>query len=238
MLRSFAFPPTRPPGRVSVALRVVAALLATLAAWQPGAARADCIDDAARRHGVNALVLRAIGWQESRLDPAAVARNADGSVDRGAFQINSVHLPELARLGVDPAALADGCVSANVAAWHYRRQVEHYGNTWAAVGAYHSRAPQRAEAYANRVATILARWQGPPPITAASGDPPRHATTPLRAPRPPARRLGADDRLEAVPAPHPPPAKRSPTCLAPAASTPTGPPLAAGTWVAYVPPER
>ena len=34
-------------------------------------------------------VLRAIGWHESRLDPAAVGHNANGSIDIGAFQINS-----------------------------------------------------------------------------------------------------------------------------------------------------
>ena len=40
-----------------------------------------------------------------------------------------------------------------------RRQVERHGNTWAAVGAYHSATPAFAAAYANRIATILVRWQ-------------------------------------------------------------------------------
>ena len=81
------------------------ALPALLLALPPLAARADCVDDAAARHGINAGVLRAIGWQESRLQPLAFHRNADGSVDLGAFQINSVHLPELAALGVTRDAL-------------------------------------------------------------------------------------------------------------------------------------
>jgi len=121
-------------------------------------ARADCIDDAAARHSVNADVLRAIGWQESRLRPEALARNADGSIDIGAFQINSVHLPELSRHGIARTALGDGCVSAEVAAWHYRRQVDALGNTWLAVGAYHSRTSARAAWYANQIAAILDRW--------------------------------------------------------------------------------
>ncbi len=121
-------------------------------------AHADCIDEAAARHQVNALVMRAIGWQESRLQPAALARNANGSIDIGAFQINSVHLSELGRYGIDRAALADGCVSADVAAWHYRRQVDQYGDSWLAVGAYHSQTPARAAWYANRIAAILMRW--------------------------------------------------------------------------------
>jgi hypothetical protein len=126
------------------------------------AAHADCIDDAAARHQVNALVLRAIGWQESRMQPAAVGRNANGSIDLGAFQINSVHLPELRRYGIDRSALANGCVSAEVAAWHYRRQVELHGPGWQAVGAYHSQTPARAAWYANQIAAILMRWNALP----------------------------------------------------------------------------
>ena len=126
-------------------------------------ARADCIDDAAARHQVNAFVLRAIGWQESRLQPAALGRNGNGSIDVGAFQINSIHLPELARYGIDRRALADGCVSADVAAWHYRRQVELQGDGWRAVGAYHSNTSARAAWYANQIAAILMRWNAMPP---------------------------------------------------------------------------
>jgi hypothetical protein len=132
--------------------------IGTLAAW-PVLAHADCIDDAATRHQVNPLVLRAIGWQESRLQPAAIGRNTNGSIDVGAFQINSLHLAELARYGIDRAALADGCVSADVAAWLYRRQVDLQGDGWQAVGTYHSHTAARAAWYANQIAAILIRWK-------------------------------------------------------------------------------
>lgn len=135
----------------------LAAALAFAAMALP--ARADCIDAAAARHHVNAVVLRAIGWQESGLQPGALGHNANGSVDVGAFQINSTHLAELARHGIDRASLSDGCVSAEVAAWHYRRQVDQQGDTWQAVGAYHSHTAARAAWYANRIATILMRWK-------------------------------------------------------------------------------
>ncbi len=172
------------------------------------AAQADCIDDAAARHQVNALVLRAIGWQESRLQPAALARNADGSVDLGAFQINSVHLPELGRFGIDRAALADGCVSAEVAAWHYRRQVDQHGDGWQAVGAYHSRTPARAAWYANQIAAILMRWNAlargalPFPVARTLGP----GRAPLPAPRaaappeiaPPSTHSGATDSFREI----------------------------------------
>ena len=107
-------------------------------------------------------MLRAIGWHESRLQPAAFGRNANGSTDLGAFQINSVHLSELGRYGIDRRALADGCVSADVAAWHYRRQVDLYGDSWQAVGAYHSQTSARATWYANQIAAILMRWNAMP----------------------------------------------------------------------------
>ena len=152
--------PTMPTIPLTHLLAIALAFpLATIAST----ASADCIDDAAAHHRVNALVLRAIGWHESRLQPAALGRNANGSVDVGAFQINSIHLAELARYGIDRAALADGCIGAEVAAWHYRRQVEQLGDGWQAVGAYHSRTNARAAWYANQVAAILMRWKAMPP---------------------------------------------------------------------------
>ena len=140
-----------------------ATLAAALIVPLPRLAQADCIDDAAAHHQVNALVLRAIGWHESRLQPQALGRNANGSIDVGAFQINSVHLSELGRYRIDRAALADGCTSAEVAAWHYRRQVDRQGNSWQAIGAYHSATKARAAWYANRIATILMQWNALPP---------------------------------------------------------------------------
>ena len=145
-------------------------------------ARADCIDDAAARHQVNADVLRAIGWQESRLQPQAVGRNGNGSIDVGAFQINSIHLPELARYGIDRTALGDGCVCAEVAAWHYRRQIDLQGDGWQAVGAYHSRTSARAAWYANQIAAILMRWSVMPP--GALPFPADRTLAPGRAPPP------------------------------------------------------
>jgi soluble lytic murein transglycosylase-like protein len=168
-------PPIAAPGRTRPrAHGTLAAAFVAIAFTSAGTpARADCIDDAAAWHQVNAQVLRAIGWQESRLNPSAIGRNANGSTDFGAFQINSAHLPELARFGVTAQSLADGCVSAYVAAWHYRRQVDRFGNTWAAVGAYHSRTPALAASYAARIASVLQTW-GVPLQTGPSDLPAAH----------------------------------------------------------------
>jgi soluble lytic murein transglycosylase-like protein len=52
----------------------------------------------------------------------------------------------------------DSCKSVYIAAWVLRQKMNKYGNTWAAVGAYHSETPTRREQYANAIATIVARW--------------------------------------------------------------------------------
>jgi len=158
------------PNRVFISMLqrlVIVSLPCLLAAG----AHADCIDDAAVQYQVNPQVLRAIGWQESSLNPRAFHRNANGTADIGAFQINSIHLPGLLGAGITPQALRDGCVNAYVAAWHYRRQVDRYGNTWQAVGAYHSTTPHLNNAYANRIAAILVSWgvlaPASPPFTSS-----------------------------------------------------------------------
>jgi len=118
-----------------------------------------CVPDAAAHHQVNAQVLAAIAWVESRFEPNARSYNTNRSVDMGAFQINSVHAPLLSKYGIRPRDLHDPCVSAYVAAWLYAKHVRRFGPNWAAVGAYHSQTPHRQRWYANRVAEVLMRWR-------------------------------------------------------------------------------
>ncbi|MFC0086494.1 lytic transglycosylase domain-containing protein [Dyella flava] len=119
---------------------------------------ADCIDEASKYHQVHSYVLRAIAFQESRMRPWAVNHNNDGSTDFGMMGINSVHLSELDRYGVKPHQLFDPCVSAYVAAWYLRQKMDKYGNTWRAVGAYHSETPQAGAVYAAQIKRILHSW--------------------------------------------------------------------------------
>lgn len=149
--------------RLVAASAVLALGTEALPSW---ARTGDCIDEAARAEGVNRHVLRAIGWHESRLRSQALNRNANGTVDVGAFQINSVHFPRLAAQGIDAEALKHGCTAARVAAAHYRRLVERHGNTWRAVGAYHSEATAaRQHWYAQQIAQVLVDWKLLPPGT-------------------------------------------------------------------------
>src|SRR6202022_3649640 len=65
-------------------------LLFVLGTLLPAAAHADdnCFERAGTYQGVNPLILRAIAWFESKGNPNAFHRNADGSVDVGQTQIN------------------------------------------------------------------------------------------------------------------------------------------------------
>ncbi|ABC34357.1 lytic transglycosylase domain-containing protein [Burkholderia thailandensis] len=148
-------------GRGARIARVAAAFAIGIAS-AGGVAHADCIDDAARRYGVNADLLRSIAYYESRLNPRALHRNGDGSIDIGLMQINSVHWPALREQGIDRLRLYDASVNARVGAALLRRQIDQYGDTWRAVGAYHSRTPGLSERYARAVHDVyVARpWAG------------------------------------------------------------------------------
>jgi soluble lytic murein transglycosylase-like protein len=147
-------------------------------------ARASCFDDAAAYQHVNPLILRAIAWQESHDHPDAMHVNANGSVDYGLMQINTIHLPALERYGIGKDALMSPCKNVYIAAWQLRRQMIRYGNTWAAVGAYHSATPALRDQYARQIAGILRHWQvlqedrpaahaaQRPPVYAGNGSPP------------------------------------------------------------------
>jgi soluble lytic murein transglycosylase-like protein len=121
-----------------------------------------CWHEAAERYGLNGELLHAIARTESRLDPRAVGRNADGSRDIGLMQINSRWLTALARHGIGERDLLDPCTSIQVGAWILAGNVRRHGYTWTAVGAYNARHPARRAAYARRVQLALAR---PAPAT-------------------------------------------------------------------------
>ena len=137
----------------SIAVLVLVSFAGTPSAW------ADCFDAAARYHQVNPWVLRAIAWSESHNQPWALHRNENGSIDYGLMQINSAHLDELKSYGVSSATLMQGCPNVYVAAWHLKRQMLKYGNSWEAVGAYHSETPALRNRYAAQIIATLREWK-------------------------------------------------------------------------------
>lgn len=123
-----------------------------------------CIVPASALHGVNHFVLRAILKVESGLNPKALGRNGNGTVDVGIAQINSMHFPKLARHGVTPEHLRDACIGTYVAAWHLRQAIARHGNTWFGIATYHSSTPYynaRYQALLNNELVRSGALQGP-----------------------------------------------------------------------------
>lgn len=118
---------------------------------------ADCVLDAAHASGMPVAALFAILATEGGKTGEAV-NNKNGTWDMGPFQINTTHVNELAAMGVAPeTVLRDGRVNAYAAAWLLRKEYRRTGDLWQAIGAYHSRTPQRRDAYIRRVQANLER---------------------------------------------------------------------------------
>jgi hypothetical protein len=56
-----------------------------------------------------------IMWRESHCTPTATHRNANGSIDRGLMQVNSIHLTWLAQYGIGPDDLLVASVNLTAA---------------------------------------------------------------------------------------------------------------------------
>ncbi len=115
------------------------AAAAVLGALVSTPARADCWDVAADRYRLDPLLLYAIAQVESNLDVNATNVNRNGTHDIGLMQINSAHLPTLARYGLTERRLReDACASIVTGAWILAGFVRQYGYGWEAVGAYNA----------------------------------------------------------------------------------------------------
>lgn len=114
---------------------------------------------AAEYHRVNPWILKAILKVESGFNAGAVNRNANGTVDVGMAQINSIHFRKLQQWGVTPADLMDGCVATYVAAWHLAGRIKEHGNTWFGIASYHSASPCQNRRYAALIWNALLDWR-------------------------------------------------------------------------------
>ena len=140
---------------------VTALLLAASSAHAQDPALLRCVESAAARYQVPADLIRAVMKAEGGA-VGTVARNRNGSADLGVMQINTIHLPELARYGITRAMLVnDACLNVQIGTWILQRELSRGGDYWVNVGAYNSRTPVHNKRYRERVwQHLLAIWRG------------------------------------------------------------------------------
>ncbi len=121
-----------------------------------------CLIDTANRYRVSPLLLDAIIKTESDHNPLAINVNTNGSEDIGLMQINlDIWLPTISKHGYDRRSLFDPCTNIAVGGWVLAQEVQRFGYTWEAVGAYNAGpSPERElrrSGYARRVFDNLNR---------------------------------------------------------------------------------
>lgn len=131
----------------------------------------QCIVPAANFHGLNPWLLRAVLRVESSLKPHAIGRNKNGTFDIGIGQINSMHLPELRKFGIEPGHLADACVGTYVSGWFLKKAIFERGYTWEGVASYHSRTPEFNIRYQRLLIAEIQKSQTMPPASALMATP-------------------------------------------------------------------
>lgn len=119
----------------------------------------ECIIEAAQKYNFDPLVLLAILYVEGGT-VGQVTKNTNGTYDIGLFQINSIHLPELAKRGITETQLKnDGCINTAEAAYHLRRVIPYqkldsintHDDFYRMIARYHSVTPEHNQRYAGRL---------------------------------------------------------------------------------------
>lgn len=120
----------------------------------------QCLMTVSNRYEIHPDVLLALLMVEGGTVGRNSRANQNGSYDIGLFQLNTIHLPALAALGISEDELRnDGCLNAAVAGWHLRRiltpsvmaSITDDESYLRAIARYHSATPKFNEIYANKL---------------------------------------------------------------------------------------
>ena len=149
-----------------------------------------CWNDIAQRHGIPADLLYAVAKVESSRDPKAVNRShfqRTRSVDIGLMQINSRHLPQLAREGITETRLFEPCTNLDVGARLLADLFARKGLSWDSVGAYNAACTELkgeacTQARARYAWKVYRQLPGNRPATRRSLTPRRDEASPAARP--------------------------------------------------------
>lgn len=125
--------------------------------WGPkaGALTLDqAIDGAAAAYGVDARVLKAIAYLESSGGKFTGPKvNKNGTVDLGAFQINSIHWATTCKMYNVATLKGNALCAARLLKQH--KKFKGSDADW--VGRYHSKTPSKKVKYAKKIKDFIAK---------------------------------------------------------------------------------
>ncbi|MCL4456005.1 MAG: lytic transglycosylase domain-containing protein [Nitrospirae bacterium] len=112
-------------------------------------AHAFCFEEAAKAYGINQALIESIAMIESNLNPKAVNKNLNGSIDMGLMQINSFWVKTL---GLNAGELiSNPCYNTMTGAKILKQCVDRYGYTWEAVGCYNATSKHKRANYSWKI---------------------------------------------------------------------------------------
>ena len=112
-------------------------------------AHAFCFEEAEKAYGINQALIESIARIESNLNPKAVNKNLNGSIDIGLMQINSFWIKTLG-LNADEL-ISNPCYNTMTGAKILKQCIERYGYTWEAVGCYNATSKHKRANYSWKV---------------------------------------------------------------------------------------
>lgn len=120
----------------------------------------ECWNSVAAKYSIDKTLLFSIAQHESGLNSKIKSKpNKDGTYDIGLMQINSSHLPILKKFGISEQDLYDPCINLDVGAWILAGNIQRYGPTWNAVGAYNAKSVNKRVQYATNIESRYQRAQ-------------------------------------------------------------------------------
>lgn len=125
----------------------------------------NCWVDTGNIYGIPSHLLYAMGQVESSLNPSAIAHANNGTHSIGIMQINSSWFPELQEAGITEDQLYDPCTNIRVGGWILAQEIERYGYSWEAIGAYYAGSYTEKDRhwkikhYKEYSQKVITRWQ-------------------------------------------------------------------------------